>query len=74
MEARQHPRLGSLYLLGSDGGPRPAAGQSFLNLSCGTGSLSNMVGLVPGPLRVSHGVEPRPGVTEDTEQKLSFLG
>ncbi|XP_074173856.1 protein-L-isoaspartate O-methyltransferase domain-containing protein 2 [Rhinolophus sinicus] len=74
VEARQHPRFGSLHLLGSDGGPRPAAGLSFLNLRCGTGSLSNMVGLVPGPLGVSHGVEPHPDVTEDTEQKLSFLG
>lgn len=51
MEARQHPRLGSLRLLGNDGGPRPAARLSVLNLGRGTGSLSSMVGLLPGNCR-----------------------
>nr|XP_019575429.1 PREDICTED: protein-L-isoaspartate O-methyltransferase domain-containing protein 2-like [Rhinolophus sinicus] len=74
VEARQHPRLGTLHLLGTDGGPRPAAGLSFLNLRRGTGSLSYMVGLVPGLFGMSHGMEPHPDITEDMEQKLSFLG
>ncbi|XP_035667430.1 protein-L-isoaspartate O-methyltransferase domain-containing protein 1-like [Branchiostoma floridae] len=46
---------------------------SFLNLGCGTGYLSTMVGLILGPFGINHGVEIHQDVVEYAKQKLSWF-